>query len=171
MITYTQTLIYNLCLKRGVFIKAVIQRVLSARVEIDGKIFGEIQQGFMVLLGVVENDSDQEADFLAKKVSELRIFTDSNEKMNLSLLDIEGQLLVVSQFTLAADCSHGRRPSFINAARPEKAIPLYERFVSESQRLLKKEVKTGVFGADMQVYIQNDGPVTIILDTDIIMKH
>lgn len=149
--------------------KAVIQRVLSARVETEGKINGEIGQGFMVLLGVLEGDGEKEADFLAKKISELRIFTDENEKMNLSLLDIDGGLLVVSQFTLAADCSHGRRPSFIKAARPETAIPLYERFIAVSEQLLSKKVPTGIFGADMQVYIQNDGPVTIILDTAEIM--
>lgn len=149
--------------------RAVIQRVTGASVEIDGKINGEIGGGLAVLLGVMENDEERHADFLAKKLCELRIFTDENDKMNLSVMDIKGSLLVVSQFTLAADCSHGRRPAFIAAARPEKAIPLYERFVSETERIMEKPTATGVFGADMKLSIVNDGPVTIIFDTDDMM--
>lgn len=145
--------------------KAVIQRVEKASVEIAGKINGEIKNGVAVLLGVMEGDSKAHADFLAKKLVELRIFTDENDKMNLSVLDVNGEILVVSQFTLGADCSHGRRPSFIAAAKPDLANELYEYFVKQVETLLKKTVPTGVFGADMKLSLVNDGPVTIIFDT------
>lgn len=150
--------------------RAVVQRVSSASVMIDGKINGEIQKGFMVLLGVMENDSIEQVNLLAKKIFEMRIFEDENEKMNLSISQVDGNMLVISQFTLGADCSHGRRPSFISAARPEVAIPLYEAFVSKIEELSNKTVATGVFGADMKVSLCNDGPVTIILDTDDLVK-
>lgn len=146
--------------------KAVIQRVREASVTVDGRIVGQIGSGLAVLLGVVQGDTQAKADILAKKIVELRIFTDEQDKMNRSLLDIGGQALVVSQFTLAADCSHGRRPSFTLAARPEQARALYESFVSRVQQLCGQPVETGVFGADMAFALVNDGPVTICLDTD-----
>lgn len=143
----------------------VIQRVKSANVKIDGEVRGECKQGFMILLGVVKGDTKEDADKLLKKVPFLRIFEDENGKMNLSCLDVQGEMLVISQFTLAADCSHGRRPSFINAAVPDEAIPLYEYFVSGLKAAGIKKVDTGEFGADMKVELINDGPVTIILDS------
>lgn len=145
--------------------KAVIQRVKYATCTIDKKVTGKCDEGFMVLLGVVEGDDKTEADKLIKKIPYLRIFEDENGKMNRSLLDIDGGILVISQFTLAADCSHGRRPSFINAARPETAIPLYEYVVDGLRQSGIKSVETGEFGADMAIELLNDGPVTIILDS------
>ena len=145
--------------------KAVIQRVKYSNVKIDGAIVGACEQGFMILLGVVEGDTKDDADKLLKKVPYLRIFEDENGKMNLSCLDIDGEMLVISQFTLAADCSHGRRPSFIGAAKPDDAIPLYEYFVDGLKAAGVRRVETGEFGADMKVELVNDGPVTIILDS------
>ena len=145
--------------------KAVIQRVSQSKVDIEGKTVGEVGRGFMILLGVVEGDTKADADKLLKKVPFLRIFEDENGKMNLSCLDVEGEMLVISQFTLAADCSHGRRPSFIGAAAPDEAIPLYEYFIHGLKDAGIKKVETGEFGADMQVSLVNDGPVTIILDS------
>lgn len=145
--------------------KAVIQRVKYSNVKIDGAIVGACEQGFMILLGVVEGDTKDDADKLLKKVPYLRIFEDENGKMNLSCLDIDGEMLVISQFTLAADCSHGRRPSFIGAAKPEDAIPLYAYFVDGLKAAGVRRVETGEFGADMKVELVNDGPVTIILDS------
>ncbi len=146
--------------------KAVIQRVREASVTVDGRVVGQIGSGLAVLLGVVQGDTQVQADILAKKIVEMRIFTDEQDKMNRSLLDIKGQALVVSQFTLAADCSHGRRPSFTQAARPEQARMLYEYFVGCVQQRCGQPVETGVFGADMAFALVNDGPVTICLDTD-----
>ncbi len=146
--------------------KAVLQRVLSASVECEGKTVSEIGKGFLVLLGVTKEDAQAEADTLAAKVAGLRIFSDENGKMNLSLEDVCGGMIVVSNFTLCADCSHGRRPSFIKAQRPQQANELYEYFVKRLKFYGIPKVGTGVFGGDMQVNIQNDGPVTIILDTD-----
>ena len=146
--------------------KAVLQRVLSASVECEDKIVSEIGKGFMVLLGVTKNDTAEEADILASKIAGLRIFTDENDKMNLSLEDVGGEVIVVSNFTLCADCRHGRRPSFINAQRPIQANELYEYFIKRLKFYGVTKVGTGVFGGDMQVRIQNDGPVTLILDTD-----
>ena len=145
--------------------KAVIQRVSQSKVDIEGKTVGEVGRGFMILLGVVEGDTKADADKLLKKVPFLRIFEDENGKMNLSCLDVEGEILVISQFTLAADCSHGRRPSFIGAAAPDEATPLYEYFIQGLKDAGIKKVETGEFGADMQVSLINDGPVTIILDS------
>ena len=145
--------------------KAVIQRVQYSNVKIDGEVAGSCNQGFMILLGVAEGDTKTDADKLLKKVPYLRIFEDENGKMNLSCLDIDGEMLVVSQFTLTADCSHGRRPSFIGAAQPDVAIPLYEYFVNGLKAAGVKRVETGEFGADMKVELVNDGPVTIILDS------
>lgn len=146
--------------------RAVIQRVSSASVKVEGEKKGAVQNGMLVLLGVHETDTEKDAEKLAAKISSLRIFTDENDKMNLSLSDIDGKVLVISNFTLYGDCSHGRRPSFISAARPEKAEPLYEYFCD---RLLKSgvsEVQMGVFGADMKVELLNDGPVTLVIDSN-----
>jgi D-tyrosyl-tRNA(Tyr) deacylase len=145
--------------------RAIIQRVSHASVQIDGKINAEIKQGLLVLLGVADGDAEKDADFLAKKIASIRIFCDSEEKMNLSVLDVGGSIIAVSNFTLYADASHGNRPSFITAARPEIAEPLYERFVQKLHENAVENVQTGIFGADMKVYIENDGPVTIILDS------
>ncbi|MDE5671284.1 MAG: D-tyrosyl-tRNA(Tyr) deacylase [Eubacterium sp.] len=146
--------------------KAVIQRVIHSNVKIDGEIAGEISRGFMILLGVMQGDTKADADKLIKKIPNLRIFEDDNGKMNLSCLDINGEMLVVSQFTLCADCSHGRRPSFINSAPPAEANMLYEYFVEELKKSGVSKVETGRFGADMKVELINDGPVTIILDSE-----
>lgn len=145
--------------------KAVLQRVANANVKVDNKIIGEINGGLMILLGVWENDTKEDADKLIKKIPYLRIFEDENEKMNLSCLDVNGEILVVSQFTLCADCSHGRRPSFIQSAPPKEANELYEYFVDELKKSGVSKVQTGEFGADMKVSLLNDGPVTIILDS------
>ena len=146
--------------------KAVIQRVTRASVTVDGKITGEIEKGFLVLLGVMDGDTEDEMKLLAKKVSEIRIFEDENGKMNLSLDKIGGEVLVVSQFTLCADLSHGRRPSFINSAPPAIANELYEKFCEELRNLGVSKVAQGVFGAEMAVELLNDGPVTIVMNTD-----
>ena len=148
--------------------KAVVQRVRQSSVSIDGKTVGEIQCGLMVLLGVTDVDTEQECDYLADKIAGLRIFEDDAGKMNRSLLDIQGEMLIVSRFTLCADCRKGRRPSFIRAAKPETAIPLYNRFIAQIQARGIRTA-TGEFGADMLVSIENDGPVTIPLDTEEIM--
>jgi len=145
--------------------KAVIQRVKYATCTIDGAVSGQCGEGLMILLGVMEGDTVADADKLLKKVPYLRIFRDENDKMNRSCLDIDGEMLVISQFTLAADCSHGRRPSFIAAAAPSEAIPLYEYFVQGLKDAGVKRVETGEFGADMQIELNNNGPVTIILDS------
>jgi len=147
--------------------KAVIQRVTFANVRVDGKIVGEIEKGFMILLGVVEGDTTKEADWLAKKTAAMRIFEDENGKMNLSLLDTDGECLVISQFTLCADCKKGNRPSFISSAKPDEANELYEYFIEKLKENGVKKVEKGIFGADMKVSLLNDGPVTIILDSDI----
>lgn len=145
--------------------KAVIQRVGYAEVKVGNEVIGKCGRGFLILLGVVNVDSEEEADKLVKKIPHLRIFEDENGKMNLSSLDTGGEMLVVSQFTLCADCSHGRRPSFTDSAPPEEAKRLYEYFVSELKKAGAASVETGSFGADMQVSLMNDGPVTIILDS------
>ena len=146
--------------------KAVIQRVMNSDVQIDGETVGKIGKGLMVLLGVMDGDTKSDADKLVKKIPNLRIFEDENGKMNLSCLDAGGEILVVSQFTLCADCSHGRRPSFIKSAPPEEASALYEYFVAELKSAGISRVETGKFGADMKVSLINDGPVTIILDSE-----
>ncbi len=144
--------------------KAVIQRVTQSSVSVENKKIGSIDQGLMVLLGVGLEDSEKAADYLAEKIVHLRIFEDENGKMNRSLLDVWGKMLVVSQFTLLGDCSKGRRPSFIKAAPPDKAEALYERFV-QKVRQLGVEAATGQFGAMMQVALVNDGPVTLIVES------
>lgn len=143
--------------------KLVIQRVKTAKVDVEGKTVGSIEKGFLVLLGVTHEDTKDIADYLVKKLCKLRIFEDENDKMNLSIKDVNGQLLVVSQFTLYADCSGGNRPSFINAAKPDYANELYEYFCNKCKEE-GIEVEKGIFGADMKVSLLNDGPVTIILE-------
>lgn len=143
--------------------KLVVQRVKNAQVDVDGKTVGKIEKGFMVLLGVTHNDTKQEADYLVKKLCNLRVFEDENGKMNLGLKDVNGELLIISQFTLYADCTGGNRPSFIGAARPEIAEPLYQYFCDECEKN-GIHVEKGIFGADMKVSLLNDGPVTIILE-------
>lgn len=149
---------------------ALIQRVRFARLSIADNLHAEIQHGFLVLLGVSDLDEEKQAIWLASKVAGLRIFSDPDGKMNLDLAQVNGEIMVVSQFTLLADAAQGNRPSYIKAARPEKAIPLYECFIKAIETKLGREVKTGIFGADMQIELCNDGPVTIWLDTDQIMK-
>ena len=144
--------------------KLVVQRVLNSSVEVEGKVVGKINKGFMVLCGITHEDTEKEADILARKLCNLRVFEDENDKMNLSIKDVGGELLIISQFTLYADSmSSGNRPSFIAAARPEKAEPLYEYFLKkcESEGI---HVEKGIYGADMKVSLVNDGPVTIILE-------
>ena len=144
--------------------KLVVQRVLNAHVDVDGKTVGKIDKGFMVLCGITHEDTEKEADLLARKLCNLRVFEDENGKMNLSMKDVGGELLIISQFTLYADSmSSGNRPSFIAAARPEKAEPLYEYFLDKCRQENIK-VEKGIFGAEMKVSLVNDGPVTIILE-------
>ena len=145
--------------------KAVVTRVTRASVTIDGIVNGQIGRGFLILLGIAPEDTPEKCRKLAEKVLGLRVFQDENDKMNRSLADVEGSVLVVSQFTLYGDCSHGRRPSFIGAAPPAVAIPLYEQFLEECRRL-GFPPQHGRFGADMQVESVNDGPVTLIVDTN-----
>lgn len=145
--------------------KAVIQRVSRASVSVDGNVIGKIDKGFLILLGVEKSDDETEARVLASKISALRVFCDENDKMNLSLQDIGGGVLVISNFTLCADCRKGRRPSFDNAARPETALPLYEYFCKCMKDAGVSEVEKGEFGADMKVDLLNDGPVTLIVDS------
>lgn len=150
--------------------KAVVQRVTASSVSVDGEIVGKIDKGLNVLLGVEEDDTEKDAEVLAAKIAKMRIFEDENEKMNLSVLDVDGSVLVISQFTLCADIKKGNRPSFILAAKPDKATALYEYFSSQLKENGVKKVENGVFGADMAVEISNDGPVTIIMDTAIWKK-
>lgn len=154
-----------------IVVKAVVQRVSSASVSVDGKICGEIGRGFLVLLGVMEDDCAEDAEVLAKKTALLRVFTDDDDKMNMGLADIDGEVLAVSQFTLCADVKKGNRPSFTHSAPPDTANALYELYC---QKLLEngvKKVEKGVFGADMQVLLVNDGPVTILYDSEIWRKN
>ncbi len=143
--------------------KLVVQRVKKASVKVDEKIVGQIEQGFLVLIGIKTGDTKKEADYLVKKLCNLRIFSDENDKMNLSIKNINGKLLIVSQFTLYGDCNSGNRPSFTSSAKPEDAIPLYEYFCEECSKN-NIEIQKGIFGADMEVELLNDGPVTIIIE-------
>ncbi len=145
--------------------KAILQRVTFAEVKVDGNTVGKIDNGFLILLGVAEGDTEKEADALSAKVATLRVFTDENDKMNLSFADIDGEVLVISNFTLYADCSHGRRPNFMKAAKPDIAEPLYEYFCKKMLDNGVRKVEKGIFGADMKVSLLNDGPVTIDIDT------
>ena len=145
--------------------KLVVQRVKNASVDVDKNTVGKIENGFLVLLGIKTSDTKQDADYLVRKLINLRVFTDENDKMNLSLKDVNGELLIISQFTLYGDCKKsGNRPSFSEAAKPEIAIPLYEYFVNECKKQIPI-VETGIFGADMKVNLLNDGPVTIIIES------
>lgn len=143
--------------------KLVIQRVRNAKVEIEGKINGEINKGYVVLVGAGHEDTKETVDYLVKKLINLRVFTDENDKMNLSIKDVGGELLIISQFTLYADCKKGNRPSFTDAAEPSKAEELYQYFIEECKNN-GINVQTGIFGANMQVSLCNDGPVTIIME-------
>lgn len=145
--------------------RAVIQRVAKASVTIEGDKVASIKQGLLVLLGIEDADSQEDIKWLSNKICNLRIFNDSNDVMNNSLLQIDGEVIVVSQFTLHANTKKGNRPSYIKAAKPSVSIPLYETFVNQIQKDLGKLVQTGKFGADMKVELLNDGPVTIIIDT------
>ncbi len=145
--------------------RAVLQRVQSASVEIAGKDTRSIGRGLVVLLGVMEGDTQSDARLLAKKIAQMRIFSDQEGKMNLSLEQVGGEALVVSNFTLGGDWRSGRRPSFIRSARPEQAVPLYEYFIAQLGRYEIKSVQTGMFGADMQLHLINDGPVTLMMDS------
>ncbi len=145
--------------------KAVIQRVKSASVTVEGKEVSGIGKGLLVLLGIDQEDAQEDIEWLCKKIIKLRIFSDETGAMNLSLQDIDGEAIVVSQFTLHASTKKGNRPSFIKAAKPDVAIPLYEQFVSQFEKELDKKIGTGEFGAMMEVSLVNDGPVTIVMDT------
>ena len=143
----------------------VIQRVSEASVKIDNSIYSEIQKGFLVLVGIEEADAEDDVEWLCQKLISMRIFSDADDKMNLSLQDINGDILLVSQFTLFASTKKGNRPSFIKSAKPDIAIPLYEYCIQQLSQLLSKPIKTGLFGADMKVSLVNDGPVTVLMDS------
>lgn len=147
--------------------KAVIQRVLNSSVSVDGEVVGSCEKGYMVLVGVQQGDTEKHADLLAKKTANLRVFKDENDKMNLSILDIDGEVLAISQFTLCADCKKGNRPSFAQSESPERANELYEYYCEKLREYGIKKVDKGIFGANMKVSLVNDGPVTICFDTDI----
>lgn len=143
----------------------VMQRVTEASVTIDGNVFSEIKKGFLVLVGIEEQDTKEDADWLCAKLVSMRIFGDEEGKMNLSIKDVDGEVLLVSQFTLFASTKKGNRPSFIKSAKPDVAIPLYEYCIEQLNQLMAKNTKTGQFGADMKVSLVNDGPVTILIDS------
>jgi len=145
--------------------RSVIQRVSQASCAVDGKITGSINAGFLVLLGIEDADTEEDLQWLAQKITGLRVFGDENGLMNKALADIGGNILLISQFTLFAQTKKGNRPSFIRAAKPDKAIPLYEKMIKTLETLTGKKVETGIFGADMNVTLTNDGPVTIVMDT------
>jgi len=145
--------------------RIVIQRVLSAGVRVDENIIGKIEKGLLILVGFTHEDTEKEVSWMVKKVLNLRIFSDLEGKMNLSIQDVQGELLIVSQFTLYSDCKKGNRPSFIRSAPPSIAIPLYETFIDSLQKNIACKVATGKFGANMEITLINDGPVTIILDS------
>ena len=145
--------------------RAIIQRVTQASCTVDDKITGEIGNGFLVLLGIEDADTQEDLEWLAQKIANMRVFGDENGLMNKSLADIDGNILLISQFTLFAATKKGNRPGFTRAARPEKAIPLYEEMVKQLSTFLNKDVKCGIFGADIKIALVNDGPVTIIIDT------
>ncbi len=147
--------------------RVVIQRVSGASVKVEDKIISSIKKGMLVLIGIEDADNQDDIDFLVKKIIQLRIFDDENGVMNLSVKDVDGELLLVSQFTLHASTKKGNRPSYIRASKPEIAIPLYEKFIKTSEKELGKKVETGKFGAMMAVSLENDGPVTIIIDSKI----
>ncbi|ALL04468.1 D-tyrosyl-tRNA(Tyr) deacylase [Pedobacter sp. PACM 27299] len=145
--------------------RAIIQRVTEASCVVEGTTTGSIDTGILVLLGIEDADTDEDLDWLSQKMVNMRIFGDENDQMNKSLADVGGNILLISQFTLFASTKKGNRPGFTRAARPEKAIPLYEEMIAKLSALLQKEIKTGIFGADMKISLINDGPVTIVIDT------
>jgi D-tyrosyl-tRNA(Tyr) deacylase len=145
--------------------RAVIQRVTHSSCKVDEKITGEINHGFLVLLGIEDADDQEDVEWLASKIANMRVFGDENGLMNKSLADIDGNILLISQFTLFAATKKGNRPGFTRAARPEKAIPLYEEMKKKLSQLINKELQCGIFGADMKISLLNDGPVTIVMDT------
>jgi D-tyrosyl-tRNA(Tyr) deacylase len=145
--------------------RAVIQRVLEASCTVNNQVVGEIQEGLLVLLGVHQSDTEEDLQWLAKKIVNMRIFNDDNMQMNLSLLDKGGRILLISQFTLFAQTKKGNRPSFIEAAKPDIAEPMYERMILALEQIIQRKVETGVFGADMKIRLLNDGPVTITIDS------
>jgi D-tyrosyl-tRNA(Tyr) deacylase len=145
--------------------RAVIQRVTQASCAVDGEVTGKIDTGFLVLIGIEDADTDEDLQWLAQKICGLRVFGDENGLMNKALADVDGNILLISQFTLFAQTKKGNRPSFIKAARPEKAIPLYEKMIDTLKTITGKKIATGIFGADMKISLLNDGPVTIIMDT------
>ncbi|MCD8415094.1 D-tyrosyl-tRNA(Tyr) deacylase [Tenacibaculum dicentrarchi] len=145
--------------------KAVVQRVSKANVTIEGEKVADIQNGLLILIGITNEDTQEDINWLSKKITNLRIFNDENDVMNTSLIDIKGDAIIVSQFTLQASTKKGNRPSYMNAAKPEIAIPLYNQFINQVENDLGKKVQTGKFGADMKVELLNDGPVTIIIDS------
>lgn len=145
--------------------RAVIQRVTEAKCVVDEQKTGEIKHGYVILLGICADDTDEDMNWLAQKIVKLRIFSDDADLMNKSLIDIDGSILLISQFTLFAQTKKGNRPSFITAAKPDIAIPLYEKMILQLEALTNKKVATGVFGADMKIHLVNDGPVTITIDT------
>ena len=145
--------------------RAVLQRVSEASCKVNGEITGEIKHGFLVLLGIEDADTDEDLIWLAQKITNMRVFNDENELMNKSLADIDGRILLISQFTLFAQTKKGNRPSFIRAAKQDKAIPLYEKMILELEKHTGKKTESGIFGADMKVSLINDGPVTITIDT------
>ena len=145
--------------------RIVVQRVSEASVTIDGTVHGAIKKGLLILLGITHEDAQEDIDWLVGKTAGMRIFSDANDKMNLSIQDMDAEVLVISQFTLFASTKKGNRPSYTEAARPEVAVPLYDAFISTLSRKLNKEIATGIFGADMKVQLINDGPVTIIVDS------
>ncbi len=147
--------------------RAIIQRVTQAKVQIDNKLFSEIRNGLLVLLGIEDADSDEDLYWLAQKIVNLRVFNDENGVMNISLIDANFDILLVSQFTLFASTKKGNRPSYIKASRPEFAIPLYKKMIAKLEELLGKKIATGIFGADMQISLTNNGPVTIMIDSKI----
>ena len=145
--------------------RAVIQRVNNVKLVIEDHLYSEIGHGLLVLLGIHESDTEEDVKWLVSKISQMRIFSDADDKMNLSLLETGGSMMIVSQFTLHASTKKGNRPSFIGAARPEQAIPLYESFIGHSEHLFPGRIATGSFGADMKITLLNDGPVTIVIDS------
>ena len=145
--------------------KTVIQRVSSASVTIDSKVVADIQKGLLVLIGIEDADNQEDINWLTAKIANIRIFEDENQVMNLSVKDVDGDVIVVSQFTLHANTKKGNRPSYIKASKPDVAIPLYENFVQQLEKEMGKKVQTGIFGADMKVSLLNDGPVTIVIDS------
>ncbi|MBE9585617.1 D-tyrosyl-tRNA(Tyr) deacylase [Mucilaginibacter sp. JRF] len=147
--------------------RAVLQRVSEAACRVDGDITGQIEAGFLVLLGIEDADTTDDVQWLAQKIANMRVFGDENGLMNKALADIDGGILLISQFTLFAQTKKGNRPSFIRAARPDKAIPLYEQMIVELEKLTGKPTATGIFGADMKISLINDGPVTITIDTKV----